>query len=158
MWQGPGIRGVIDAVSRSNRLIVVHTGSKDGFLPGAQLAYKANSTSGDYHGQMNYDNFSRWITHQAIPNLPPNSVVVMDNAPYQSTNKPPAKYANKQDMVDWLQANGCLADISMRKPVLYDFTEKLKQPEKIYKIDQIFKLHGHAVIRLPPYMCDLKSN
>jgi hypothetical protein len=52
-WQGPGIRGMMDTVSGSNRLIVVHIGSKDGFLPGAQLAYKANSTS----GQMNYDNF-----------------------------------------------------------------------------------------------------
>jgi hypothetical protein len=64
-------------------------------------------------------------THQVIPNLPPSSVVVMDNAPYHSTvhNKPPEKYANKQDMVDWMQANGWLADISMRKTVLYDFTE-----------------------------------
>jgi hypothetical protein len=42
----------------------------------------------------------------------------------------------------------------MRKTVLYDFIEKLKPPEKIYKIDQIFNAHGHAVIRLPPNMCD----
>jgi hypothetical protein len=79
------------------------------------------------------------------------------NVPYHSTahNKPPGKYANKQDMVDWLQANGCLADISMRKTLLCDFTEKLKLPEKIYKIDQIFNVHGHAVIRFPPYTCDL---
>jgi hypothetical protein len=81
----------------------------------------------------------------------------MDNAPYHSTvhNKPPGKYANKQDMVDWLQANVCLADISMRKTVLYDFIEKLKPLEKMYKIDQIFNVHGHAVTRLPPCMCDL---
>jgi hypothetical protein len=39
--------------------------------------------------------------------------------------------------------------------VLYDFIKKLKLPEKIYKIDHIFNVHGHAVIRLPPYMCDL---
>jgi hypothetical protein len=84
----------MDTVSGSNRLIVVHIGSKDGFLPGAQLAYKANSMSEDYHRQMNYDNFSRWITHQVIPNLPPNSVVVVDNVSYHSTvhNKPPGKY------------------------------------------------------------------
>jgi hypothetical protein len=59
-------------------------------------------------------------------------------------NKPPGKYANEQDMVDWLQANGCLADISMRKTVLYDFIEKVKLPEKIYKIDQIFNVHSHT--------------
>jgi hypothetical protein len=50
-------------------------------------------------------------------------------------NNHPGKCANEQDMVDWLQANVCLADISMRKIVLYDFIEKLKPPEKIYKID-----------------------
>jgi ADP-glucose pyrophosphorylase len=71
-------------------------------------------------------------THQVIPNLLPNSVVAMDNAPYHSTehNKPPDKYANKQDMVDWLQANGCFTDTSIRKTVLYNFNEKLKLPEK----------------------------
>jgi hypothetical protein len=57
-WQGPGIRGVMDTVSGSNRLIVVHIESKDTFLRGTQLAYKTNSTSGDYHGQMKYENFS----------------------------------------------------------------------------------------------------
>jgi hypothetical protein len=50
-------------------------------------------------------------------------------------NKPPGKYASKQDMVDWMQANGCLNDISMRKTELYYFIEKLKLPEKIYKTD-----------------------
>jgi hypothetical protein len=72
-------------------------------------------------------------------------------------NSYPGKYANEQDMVDWLQANGCLAHISMRKTVLYDFIGKLKLPENIYKIDQIFNVHGHAVIRLPPCMCDLNQ-
>jgi transposase len=38
---------------------------------------------------------------------------------------------------------------------LHDFIEKLKPPEKIYKISQIFNVHGHAVISLPPYMRDL---
>jgi hypothetical protein len=43
---------------------------------------------------MNYDNFSRWITYQVIPNLLPNSVVVVDNVSYHSTvhNKSPGKY------------------------------------------------------------------
>jgi hypothetical protein len=48
------MRGVMDTVSESNKLIVVHIVSKDGFLPGAELPYKANSTSGDYHRQMKY--------------------------------------------------------------------------------------------------------
>jgi transposase len=94
---------------------------------------------------------------KSFPTCPTVLFLVMDIAPYHSTvhNKPPGKYANKQDMVDWLQANRCLADISMRETVLHDFIEKLKSPEKIYKIDHIFDVHSHAVVRLPPYMCDL---
>jgi hypothetical protein len=46
------------------------------------LMYKAGTTTGDYHGQMNSGNFEKWITVQVIPNLPPSSTVVMDNAPY----------------------------------------------------------------------------
>jgi DNA-binding MltR family transcriptional regulator len=38
-------------------------------------------------------------------------------------NNPPGEYANENVMVDWLQANGCLADISMRKKVLYGLIE-----------------------------------
>jgi hypothetical protein len=57
--------------------------------------------------------------------------------------------------MDWLQVNRCLADISMRKTVLYDFIEKLKPPEKICEIDQIFNVHGLTVTRLSPYMRDL---
>jgi hypothetical protein len=81
----------------------------------------------------------------------------MDSAPYHSTvHNKPGKYANKQDMVDWLQADGCLADISMRKIVLYDFVEKLMSPKKKKNLqDQIFNVHGHAFIRFPPYMCDI---
>jgi hypothetical protein len=37
----------------------------------------------------------------------------------QRIRKPLGKYANKQDMVDLLQENGCLADVSMGKTVLF---------------------------------------
>jgi transposase len=61
-------------------------------------------------------------------------------------------------MLDWLQVNGCLADISVRKTVLYDFIEKVKPPKKICKIDQVFDVHGHAVIRFPSFLCDLNPS
>jgi hypothetical protein len=44
----------MDAVNAS-RLIIVHIGSKERFLTGAELAYNITR---DYHGQMNYENFS----------------------------------------------------------------------------------------------------
>jgi hypothetical protein len=45
-------------------------------------------------------------------------------------NNHPRKCAIEQDTVDWLQANGCLVDVSVRKTVLCDFIAKLKPPEK----------------------------
>jgi hypothetical protein len=77
---------------------------------------------------MNYEKSSHWLTHQVIPNLPPNSRVVMDNAPYhgRTHNEPSGKYARKQDAVDWLWVNGRLTDISVEKTIMYSFSEKLK--------------------------------
>jgi hypothetical protein len=43
--------------STSRRLIVLHIGSSNGFLEGAGLVFKAGNASGEYHGQMNADNF-----------------------------------------------------------------------------------------------------
>jgi hypothetical protein len=54
---------------------------------------------------MNSGNFEKWITVQVIPNLPPSSTVVMDNASYHSRqeDKPPSKYEVKKEIIAWLQ-------------------------------------------------------
>ena len=46
--------------------------------------YKASSCTGDYHKEMNAVNFTKWLTEKLIPNLPPQSAIVMDNASYHS--------------------------------------------------------------------------
>jgi hypothetical protein len=61
---------------------VVHIGSKNGFLEGAGLIFKAETASGDHHGQMN---------SKVMLNLPLNSVIVMDNAPYHGQEDKPRK-------------------------------------------------------------------
>ncbi|XP_022818635.1 uncharacterized protein LOC111351097 [Spodoptera litura] len=92
-----------------------------------------------------------------LPNLPSNSVVVMDNAPYHSVqeNKVPTKSSTKQVMLDWLTKNKVQASFSMRKVELYDLIQQNRTPEKTFKMDELIKGHGHDVLRLPPYMCDL---
>ena len=37
----------------------------------------------DYHDNINYENFEEWF-ERLLPNLEPNSVIVMDNASYHS--------------------------------------------------------------------------
>ncbi|XP_055928589.1 uncharacterized protein LOC129959724 [Argiope bruennichi] len=146
-------------VNSKNRLIIVHAGSSTGFIPGAQLIYKASTKTGDYHGQMNYENFEKWVLEKLIPNLRPKSVVCMDNAPYHTkvANPTPTKYSTKKEMTDWLINNGIECDRKMRKAELYSLIDRNLPKEIIYKIDSIIKENGHYVLRLPPYHCDLNA-
>lgn len=156
-WQRKDTVGVLKNNSSSNRLILVHAGSRNGFVPNALLIFKAGKVTGDYHGQMNSQNFDKWIAEKLLPNLPEKSVIVMDNAPYHciQNNKPPSKYALKKDMELWLSSNKIPFNETMRKSELMNLINQHKPTNKIYKIDEQLKSHGHEVLRLPPYMCDL---
>jgi hypothetical protein len=33
---------------------------------------------------MNWDNFSKWFQEQLLKNIPENSLIIMDNAPYHN--------------------------------------------------------------------------
>lgn len=83
-WQGLSTSGVVAPCNKGQRLIVVHAGSRDGFVPGACLIYKASASTGDYHKQMDGNNFTKWLTTQLLPNLEEPSAIVMDNASYHS--------------------------------------------------------------------------
>ena len=56
---------------------------------------------------MNAENFTTWIFNQIIPGLPPQSIVVFDNALFHSKqlNKPPLQSALRHEIIDWLQRN-----------------------------------------------------
>ena len=78
----------------SERLIIVPAGSQNGFLPGCHHMHKAGQTRGNYCGETNSKNFKKWISGIVIPRLPAVSVIVMDNAPYNSIeeDKPQMEY------------------------------------------------------------------
>lgn len=120
----------------SNRVIVLDIGSEDGFLQGGRL-YKANTTIGDYHSQMNFVNFTKWIRERVLPSLPPNSVVIIDNAPFRGEqgDKVPNKSATKKVMIEWLLRHGEeYNEKSTRKTELFEAIQRLKPPNKVYKI------------------------
>lgn len=87
------------------RVIIVHAGDLNGFIPNGLLIFKSKCKSGDYHDDMNHTNFM--LEKQLIPNLPPNSIVVMDNASYHSVQitKPPTQ-AHRKELRTWLENNG----------------------------------------------------
>lgn len=159
-WKSVDVDSVLPDINPSNRVIVVDIGSEEGFLKGGRLIYKANSAKGDYHGQMNSVNFEKWIRERVLPSLPPNSVVVIDNAPYhaEQEDKVPNKSSTKNVMIEWLSRHGEEYDEkTTRKAALFEAIQRLKPPRKVYKIDNLLKGQGHTVLRLPPYMCDLNA-
>jgi len=158
-WQSENVFGVAENISSSGRYIVVHAGNENGFVQGAALIFKAGLSTGDYHGQMNELNFTKWIEEKLLPNIPKQTVVVMDNAPYHSVlaSKVPTKSSTKGAMVKWLKDNKIQFDESKRKFELYDVVcaHKPNAENKNYKIDNLLREHGHIPLRTPPYMCEL---
>jgi transposase len=63
------------------RRIIVHAITHAGWVEGAQLVFESKQRTGDYHGQMNWDNFSRWLMTQLVPHIPAQSLIILDNAP-----------------------------------------------------------------------------
>ena len=81
------------------RLIILNAITKSGWIPGAKLVFKSTKKTGDYHGQMNWDLFKKWFTEMLLPNIPKNSLIIMDNAPYHnilSHHSPPTPQSSKK--------------------------------------------------------------
>jgi transposase len=115
----------------------------------------AGTASGDYHGQMNADNFEKWLNEIVIPKLPPASVLVMDNPSYhrRHVDKPLSASALKKEMINWLERHGVQCDTSLKKATLYKFNEAKKK--KTFRVDKLLESHDYSVERLPPHMCGL---
>lgn len=152
-----GDGGLLVPTGKGSRLIILHAGSSKGFVSNALLSFQSKSNSADYHDEMNGDVFADWFQHQLLPNIPPNSVIVMDNAPYHSVRKEkiPTMNSLKSEMQEWLTLHNISWDATMIKPQLYTLI-KLHKPNHIsYVIDELARAHGHYVLRLPPYYCEL---
>jgi hypothetical protein len=80
-----------------------------GWIEGAKLVFQAKRRTGDYHGQMNFENFRRWFIDCLLPHIPKASLIVMDNAPYHNVYRDggfyPTTSTRKADLQSWLQQN-----------------------------------------------------
>lgn len=145
--------GVKVPTGKGSRLIILHAGTKHGFVKDAELVFQAKN-DGDYHQQMTSVRFEEWFRTQLLPNIPPNSVIVMDNASYHSTlvEKMPTQAWKKSDIKEWLINKGEQPSEELLKKQLLLLTKKHNTGKK-YLIDTIAKQAGHRVVRLPPYHC-----
>ena len=141
--------------SKGSCLIVVHAGSECGFINNGLLVFQSKSTK-DYHEEMDSDRFLSWFKDQLLPNVPPNSCIMMDNASYHSRelNRAPTSNSKKHEMQEWLREKKIPFDERMVKPTLYEIIKLHKPQFKSYEIDKLAETFGHTVIRLPPYHCE----
>lgn len=86
-------------------LIFAHVGSEDAFVAGPQLTYEAGSVHGDYDSRTNRTNFENWAKETLIPNIPEETVLVFDSAPfhYVQADKLQSEYTVKAEMTSRLQ-------------------------------------------------------
>jgi transposase len=140
------------------RLIVVHAVTKDGWIDGAQLVFEAKKRTGDYHGQMNWDNFSRWVKTQLFPNVPPKSIIILDNARYHNVFVDdcfPNKCSSKEQLRHWLTRNRYPWHEDMLKAELLELCSRLS-PVPEYKLDRLALEHDFSILRTPPYHPELQ--
>jgi transposase len=140
------------------RFIIVNAITKDGWVPEAKLVFKSTKKTGDYHGQMNSQNFKKWFTDRLLPNIPENSMIIMDNAAYHSVlsnSSAPTSLCSKKRIQEWLETNKCHYNPDCLKSELIELLSKMA-PEPSYEIDEMARQYGHEVVRTPPYHPELQ--
>lgn len=159
--------GLKNIPGKGGRLIVAHIGNENGFLKtpeneDACLIFTANKKKKDkvgetdYHTEMTGPCFEEWFK-KILPMLPPNSVIVMDNASYHSrfVEKFPTMKWKKVDIQQYLTSKEVQWSMSDVKAELISKLEPFRESSKKYIVDEMAADVGHTVLRLPPYHCDL---
>lgn len=143
---------------KGERLVIINAITSDGWVDGAQLVFESQRRSGDYHGQMDWDKFSSWFKERLLPNIPPNSIIIMDNAAYHNTlteNSFPTSRSKKEQIRDWLNIQDIPYEEEMLKAELYALCQ-LKPKLIEYKIDILAQKAGHSILRTPQYHPELQ--
>lgn len=143
---------------KGERFIIINAITKHSWIPGAKLVFKSTRKTGDYHGQMNSELFKKWFTEMLLPNIPQNSLIIMDNAPYHNTlanYSPPTPQCSKKKIREWLEQNKISCREDCLKSELIEVLKKFAL-EPIYEMDEIARSNGHEVMRTPPYHPELQ--
>ena len=143
---------------KGDRLIILNAITKDGWVPNAKLVFKASKKTGDYHTNMNWDNFSKWFQEKLLKNIPENSLIIMDNTPYHNVlveDAFPKKSHSIKRLREWLSNNEIPWTKDMLKSELFDLCSRFAvKPE--FLIDRIARKEGHSILRTPPYHPELQ--
>ena len=143
---------------KGERLIIMNAITKEGWVPGAKVTFKSTRKTGDYHGQMNQELFTKWFREKLLPNIPARSLIIMDNAAYHNVLSPvsaPTPSCKKEKIQSWLERNNLPVKDDCLKAELIEILTKIgSQPT--YVLDEIARKQGHEVLRTPPYHPELQ--
>lgn len=105
---------------------------------------------------MNAECFEDWFK-RVLPKLKPESVLVMDNAPYHSrkVERTPTTAWKKADIQAWLRSKNIAFVETMIKAQLLKIVRENKSLYNKYVVDELAAQSGVTVMRLPPYHCEL---
>ena len=143
---------------KGDRLIIVNAISRQGWIPNAKLVFKSSKKTGDYHASMNWSVFSTWFKDQLLPNIPENSIIIMDNAPYHNVLAEetfPKHIHSVRALQEWLNHNNHPWTDDMLKSELFDLCQRLS-PKPEFAIDKFASEKGHTILRTPPYHPELQ--
>lgn len=149
---------------KGERLIILNAVTEDGWVKKAKLVFQAKTNTGDYHGSMDEDNFTRWFTEQLLPNIPDNSVIIMDNASYHNMylkDNIPSLSSKKVIMQQWLDANNIAYEKDHLRSKLIELINE-HRPTRIFKLDHLLKndpelkVRNIEILRTPQYHPELQ--
>ena len=150
---GVGARLIIlDAIIQHDRE------GRYGWVNGAHLHFKSGRRTGDYHGAMNTENFTQWMTTQLFPHISRNSLIILDNAPYHNTfteDTFPQSNSKKAELRQWLENQHIPFEDWLLKPALYDLCRQHAPPPQ-YVIDELATQFGCEILRTPQYHPELQ--
>lgn len=149
---------------KGERLIILNAVTENGWVKKAKLVFQAKSSTGDYHGSMDEENFTKWFTEQLLPNIPNYSVIVMDNAPYHNmyvSDNVPSFNSKKAIMQKWLDDHNIDYDDSCVRSQLVELIKKYRPPRE-FKLDHMLKNDARfanrniEILRTPQYHPELQ--
>lgn len=152
------IRSCANPLRKGKQLIALNIGSEDGFVCNGLLCFESKKNTTNFHSEINEDLFHKWF-ESILPQLKPNSVVVMDNASYHSKkiDRAPSSTTSKVDIIKWLTDKGEIINKPMVIPQLLEIVKRLKPKYERYAIDELAKANNQTILRIPPYHCELNT-
>jgi transposase len=107
---------------------------------------------------MNQELFTKWFSEKLLPNIPENSLIIMDNAAYHnvlSVHSAPTATCKKEKIRSWLEQNNIPLKEDCLKVEMVEILNKIAPPIS-YALDEVAAEHGHEILRTPPYHPELQ--